>query len=84
MRKSKMILAALLAAALVCLLAACIGLWLFLRGGMPDYLFFQVPFAFLDDEKAGWLVLAENLLMLTFWAFIGAQAAGLCRKRRKK
>lgn len=70
--------------AILALCAACIGLWLFLRSGMPDYLFFRVPFAFLDDEKAGWLVLAENLLMLTFWAFIGAQAAGLCRKRRKK
>ena len=47
-----------------------IGLYLFLRNGMPDYLFFRVPFAFLDYEKAGWLVFLENLLMLSFWAAV--------------
>ncbi len=52
-----------------------IGLWLFLRNHMQDYLFFRVPFAFLDYEKAGWLVFLENLLMLSFWALIGAQTA---------
>ena len=57
-----------------------IGLYLFLRNGMPDYLFFRVPFAFLDYEKAGWLVFLENLLMLSFWAYIGMQAAQLLRK----
>lgn len=41
-----------------------IGLWLFLRNGTPNYLFFRVPFAFLDYEKAGWLVFLENVLML--------------------
>ena len=56
-----------------------VGLWLFLRNGMPDYLFFRVQFAFLDYEKAGALVLFENLLMLTFWAFAGTQAAHICR-----
>lgn len=57
-----------------------IGLYLFLRNGMPDYLFFRVPFAFLDYEKAGWLVFLENLLMLSFWAYIGMQAAQHLRK----
>ena len=61
-----------------------IGLYLFLRNGMPDYLFFRVPFAFLDYEKAGWLVLLENLLMLSFWAFIGTQAALICRNAGMK
>ena len=56
-----------------------VGLWLFLRNGIPDYLFFRVPFAFLDYEKAGWLVFLENLLMLEFWAFIGAQTARICQ-----
>ncbi len=56
-----------------------IGLWLFLRNGMPNYLFFRVPFAFLDYEKSGWLVFLENLLMLSFWAFIGTQAAHIFR-----
>ena len=61
-----------------------IGLYLFLRSGMPDYLFFRVPFAFLDYEKAGWLVLLENLLMLSSWAFIGTQAALICRNAGMK
>ena len=57
-----------------------IGLWLFQKNGMPNYLFFRVPFAFLDYEKAGWLVLLENLTMLIFWAFIGTQTALICRR----
>lgn len=48
-----------------------IGLWLFLRSGMLNYLFFRVPFAFLDYEKAGWLVFLENLLMLSLFGNIG-------------
>lgn len=60
-----------------------IGLYLFLRNGMPDYLFFRVPFAFLDYEKAGWLVFLENLLMLSFMALIGNLAAIILRKRKQ-
>ncbi len=59
--------------------AGGLGLWLFIRNGMPDYLFFRVPFAFLDYEKAGWLVFSENLLMLSFWALAGTCAALICR-----
>ena len=55
-----------------------IGFWLFCRNGMPNYLFFRVPFAFLDYDKAGWLVFLENALMLTAWAFLGALLARLC------
>lgn len=60
-----------------------IGFWLFGRNGMPNYLFFRVPFAFLDYEKAGWLVFLENALMLLAWAFLGAQLAVLCLKPKK-
>ena len=65
-----------LVSAIFCCVAG-IGLWLFLRSGMTDYLFFRVPFAFLDYEKSGALVILENLLMLLFWAFIGAQCSRL-------
>ena len=58
---------------------AATGLWLFLRSGIPDYMFFRIPFAFLDYEKAGWLVLLENILMLSSWVFIGALTALICR-----
>ena len=58
-----------------------IGFGLFLKNGMPDYLFFRAPFAFLDYEKAGWQVYLENLLMLSSWAYIGTLAALICRRR---
>ena len=60
-----------------------IGLWLFLRSGIPNYLFFRVPFAFLDYEKAGWRVFLENLLMLSFFAMVGTLAAWGCRRAGK-
>ncbi len=73
-----------LAAGALAVCAAGAGLWLFLRNGMPDYLFFRVPFAFLDYEKAGWLVFLENLVMLSTWAFAGAQAAVILQNAGKK
>ena len=68
---------------LLCLIA-CSGLFLFIRNKMPGYLFFRVPFAFLDYEKAGILVFVENLLILIFWTYIGAQIAMLCKKFQMK
>ena len=59
---------------------AGIGLFLFLRNGMPDYLLFRVLFSFIDYEKPAASVFLENILMLVFWAFVGAQGALLCRK----
>ena len=70
-------------ASMTCLLAG-IGLFLFLKNGMPDYLFFRVPFAFLVYEKAGGMVYCENIMMLLFWAFIGTQAAVFCRNLQSK
>lgn len=59
---------------------AGIGLFLLLRNGMQDYLFFRVQFAFLDYEKPAAWVFMENILMILFWGYAGAQAAVLCRK----
>lgn len=69
------------AAGVFCCFAG-IGLFLFLRSGWADYMFFRAAFAFLDYEKAGALVFLENLLMLLFWAFIGDRASRfLCKTR---
>lgn len=65
----------------ICGMIGGVGLWLFLKNGMPNYLFFREPFAFLDYEKAGALVLLENVAMLLFWAFVGCQLALLLRKK---
>ena len=58
-----------------------VGFYLFLRNGIQDYLFFRVPFAFLDYDKAGGLVFLENILTLSFWTWTGTLAAQICRRR---
>ena len=63
---------------------AGIGLFLFLRNNMTDYMFFRVAFAFLDYEKPGALVFFENVLMLGFWVYAGAMTASFCQKRAAK
>ncbi len=61
-------------------LAAGAGLWLFLSNNYPDYLFYRVPFAFIDYDKAVPLVLLEALLIAFFWVFIGAQLPKLLNR----
>ena len=58
------------------LIAGC-GFWLSIKNRMTDYLFFRVPFAMLDYEKAAGIVLLENILMLIFWVFVGMQIMNL-------
>lgn len=65
-------------------LAGGTGMCFFLRNRLPDYLFFRVPFALLDYKKAGWLVFLENLLILSFWAFIGNGIAVIFRNSALK
>lgn len=60
-------------------LLAGVGLYLLLKNGMLDYLFFRVPFAFLDFDKASVLVFLENILMLWLWIFVGAVVAELSK-----
>ena len=72
-----------LVSAVFCCVAGT-GLWFFLRNGMTDYLLFRVPFAFLDYEKAGALVILENLIMLLFWVFTGTQCSLLCMRSGSK
>lgn len=61
-----------------------IGLWLLLKSGIPNYLFFKTHFAFLDYEKSKWLVILENLAMLVFWVFAGSQLSKLLQKNKEK
>ena len=59
------------------------GFWLFLKNRIPDYLFFRVPFAMLDYEKAAGIVLLENVIMLIFWVFVGMQVMNMLIKKGK-
>ncbi len=72
-KKVKMILAVL------CTAVAGAGLWLFIRSGITDYMFFRSPFAFFDYDRSAVLVFAENLAMLTAFAAFGACAAALMK-----
>ena len=60
-----------------------VGLWLFIKNGIPDYIFFRTPFAFFDYEKAAVLVFLENLAIMIFFAFLGAAVAYLTRTLKK-
>jgi len=59
--------------------AAGVGLWLFIKSGITDYMFFRSPFAVFNDDKAAVLVFAENFAMLTAFAAFGACAAALVK-----
>ncbi len=63
---------------------AGVGLWLFFKNGIPDYIFFKTHFAFLDYDKAAALVFLENLAIEFFFAFVGANAVRFIRSLNKK
>ena len=64
-------------------LIAGFGFWLFAKSGIPGYLFIRTPFAFFDYEKNGPAVFAENLAILTAFAFLGACCASLTKGDKK-
>ena len=64
-------------------LIAGFGLWLFVKSGIPGYLFFRTPFAFFDYGKSGPAVFAENLAILIAFAFLGACCASLTKGDKK-
>ena len=65
-------------------MTAVFGFWLFIKSRMGDYLFFRIPFAILDYDKAAGMVFLENIVMLFFWVFIGMQVMNLMIRKDKK
>lgn len=63
---------------------AGIGLWLFFKNGIPDYIFFKSHFAFLNHDKSAVLVFLENLMIEFFFAFVGANVVRFIRSLNKK
>ena len=59
------------------------GLWLFIKNGIPRYIFFKTHFAFLDYGKAAVLVFLENLAIEFFFAFLGANVVRFIRSLKK-
>ena len=64
--------------------AAGIGFWLFVSSGIPDYIFFRTPFAFLNYDKSAALVFAENLAILISFTFLGASCASFIQASSAK
>ncbi len=64
------------------------GFYLFFKSNFFDYMLLKTPFAFLDYDKAAWLVILENLAMLLAWAFAGFLLSlflrGIAKKGRRK
>ncbi|MBR4636733.1 MAG: DUF4405 domain-containing protein [Clostridia bacterium] len=63
--------------------AAAAGFWLFVRNGIPDYIFFRIPFALRDNGRSAALVFAEHLAILIAFAFSGACAAFVMARAAK-
>ena len=67
---------------------AGVGLWLFIRNGIPGYISFRTHFAFFDYDKTPILVFMENLAIEFFFIFVGANIVrfilGRNEKRRRK
>ena len=61
-----------------------VGLWLFMKSGIVNYIFFRSRFAFLDYTKAKWLVILENLAMLIFFVLVGYVLSELTQKGKDK
>ena len=51
---------------------AGIGLWLFIKNGISEYILFRTHFAYFNYDKTGIIVFCENLIELCFFSFIGA------------
>ena len=60
------------------------GFYLFFKSDMLNYMLFRNPFAFLDYEKAWWLVILENLTMLLAWGFAAYLLSLILRSVAKK
>ena len=60
------------------------GFYLFFKSDILNYMLFKNPFAFLDYEKAWWLVLLENLAMLLAWGFAAYLISLFLRSVTKK
>lgn len=55
------------------------GLWLFIKNGIPDYLFFRTHFVFFDYSKPAILVFLKNIATEFFFVFLGANTVRIIR-----
>ena len=67
---------------------AIVGAYFFAKAEIFHNMFLQNEFAILDYETAGWLIILQNLAMMSTWVFIGHYFAKMIthwkKKRRQK
>ncbi len=61
-----------------------VGLWLFLKSGIINYITFQTHFAFLDYTTVKWLIILQNLAMLLFFVLVGYVLSEVTTKGKDK
>ena len=61
-----------------------VGLWLFMKSGIMNYITFRTHFAFLDYQTAKWLIIMQNLAMLIFFALIGFVLSEITRLKKSE
>ncbi|WP_303826060.1 flavodoxin [Ruminococcus flavefaciens] len=61
-----------------------VGLWLFLKSGIVNYITFRTHFAFLDYTTAKWLIILQNLAMLMFFVLAGYVVSEVTQKNKDK
>ena len=64
-------------------LVAAVGAWLFIKNGIPGYLFFRTPFAMFDYTKSLPRVLRETLAMLALFTAVGAACASMTGNHKR-
>ena len=66
--------------ALIAVIIACYGLYVFIQADIISYIFLVNQFAFIDYDKNIFLVFADNIAMLAFWTSAGYYVSKLIRK----
>ncbi|WP_242871998.1 hypothetical protein [Ruminococcus sp. YE78] len=61
-----------------------VGLWLFLKNGIVNYITFRTHFAFLDYTTAKWLIILRNIAMLLFFVLTGFELSEVTQKNKDK
>ncbi len=65
-------------------LVSGVGLWLFLKSGIVNYITFRTHFASLDYQTANWLIILQNLAILIFFVHTGFVLSEITQKSKDK
>ena len=61
-----------------------VGLWLFLKNDIINYITFRTHFAFLDYTTAKWIIIVQNIAMLMLFVLAGYVLSEISQKGKNK